>query len=221
MKETAELLQHVDHYIDAIFGASSAPPPHIMEAAASLPQINVSPTEGYLLGFLIRLIKASTALEIGSLAGYSSWWIAHNLAQPGKLVTIEIDNSRAALTQSNLEQASLRCAVEVKNGDAIEVMSMMADTEKGVFDLVFIDADEESYWKYLELAIPLCHAGSLIIADNIIRNGAVIDPLPNRRDHSALSKFNAQLPSNTRLDSIILPMVNRHIIDGIAISIVK
>jgi len=140
-------------------------------AAAGLPAADVSPVQGALLELLARLCGAQAILEIGTLAGYSTIWLARALPPDGRLVTLEADPRHAAVARENLARAGVSELVDVIEGPALETLPGVA----GPFDLVFIDADKERTADYLALALERSRPGTLIVADNVVRGGALVD----------------------------------------------
>jgi predicted O-methyltransferase YrrM len=167
----------VDQYFTDVF-VSDDP---VLEAAlraaseAGLPPIHVAPNQGKLLAILARSIGARSILEIGTLGGYSTIWLARALAPGGSMVTLEVDPKHAAVARDNLARAELSDVVEVRVGRAVDTLPQIAAEARGPFDLVFIDADKPSNPAYLEWALKLTRRGSLIIIDNIVRDGRVVD----------------------------------------------
>ena len=218
--DTRSLLGEIDVYIEELF----APRDEALEAAlkesrrAGLPEIQVSPNEGVLLGLLAQMVGARRILEIGTLGGYSAIHLARALPEDGALISLEIDERRAEVAKSNVERAGLGGKVEIRVGDAKVLLARVVEREEGPFDLVFIDADKEGYPEYLEWAMRLSRPGSLILADNTIRGGSVLDP----KDDSARAtrEFNEKLARDPRLSGIVLPLI-RERIDGLAIALVS
>ena len=211
------LLLQIDSYVEELF----APPDPALEGAlrrsrrAGLPEIHVSPNEGKLLQLLTGIAGARRILEVGTLGGYSTIHLARALPEDGFLVSLELDESYAELARQNLAEAGLEDRVEVWVGDARELLADMVENAEGPFDLTFIDADKESYPEYLEWALRLSQPGSLILADNTIRGGSVINP----EDESARAtrEFNESLARDPRLSALILPLL-RERVDGLAIA---
>ena len=187
---------------------------------AGLPAINVSPNEGKLLYLLAKISGARCVLEIGTLGGYSTTWLARALPPEGKLITLEVDPRNAEVARSNLKLAGLDDRVEVRVGDAAEIMRQIAAAEEGPVDLVFIDADKPRYAEYLRLALELTESGSLILADNVIRNGRVLETSPSDANVRGAKAFNDAMAAHPRLESVILP-IYRDKLDGLSISRVK
>jgi predicted O-methyltransferase YrrM len=163
----------VDEYLAARLAPEDAALTEALaaSAAAGLPPADVSPLQGRLLELLARLCGAREILEIGTLAGYSTIWLARALPEGGRLVTLEADPRHARVARSNLERAGLSDVVEVVEGPALETLPRLS----GPFDLVFIDADKQRSADYLALALELSRPGTLIVADNVVRGGALVD----------------------------------------------
>jgi predicted O-methyltransferase YrrM len=216
---TTKLLDDIDAYVEGLF----APPDEALEAAlresrrAGLPEINVSPNEGRLLQLFAELVGARRILEIGTLGGYSAIHFARALPEDGTLISLEIDERHAEVARTNVERAGLSGKVEVRVGDARELLAALVENGEGPFDLVFIDADKESYPEYLEWTMRLSRPGTLILADNTVRGGSVLDP----QDGSARAtrEFNERVARDPRLSGIVLPLI-RERIDGITIALV-
>ncbi|MEO8288127.1 MAG: O-methyltransferase [Chloroflexota bacterium] len=185
-----------------------------------LPHINVSPNQGRLLYLLARLSGAKSILEIGTLGGFSTINLARALPDGGKLISLEYSPKHAAVAQANIDYAGLSDKVEIRIGSGLDLLSQIAANGEGPFDLFFIDADKENNPNYLDWSLKLSHPGSVILTDNVIRGGSVINPSPDDPTAQAVSKYNRALAANPRLESIFLPLA-RESIDGLSISIVK
>ncbi|MFD7284444.1 O-methyltransferase [Streptomyces sp. NPDC059863] len=168
--------------VDRYFTEQLAPADEALSAAlaasdaAGLPAIAVSPNQGKLLQLLARIQGARTVLEIGTLGGYSTIWLARALPEDGKLISLEYDARHAEVARANLAHAGLDKIAEVRTGPALETLPVLAAEDAGPFDLVFIDADKANNPHYVEWALKLTRPGSVIIVDNVVRNGAVADP---------------------------------------------
>lgn len=214
---TTELLREIDDYVAGLF----APPDEALEAAlrdsreAGLPEINVSATEGRLLQLLAEIAGARRVLEIGTLGGYSAIYFARALPEDGILVSLELEERYAGVARENVERAGLSDKVEIRVGDAKELLATMVEDGEGPFDLVFIDADKEGYPEYLEWSLRLSRTGTLILGDNAIRGGSVMDP--DDESSRAMREFNERIAYDPRLSGIVLPLL-RERIDGIAIA---
>lgn len=144
-------------------------------AAAGLPAIGVPPTQGKLLQLFARMVNARSVLEVGTLGGYSAIWMARALGDGGRLVTIEIDEGAASVARNNIERAGLSDVVEVRVGAALTVLPELADDPAAPFDLTFIDADKANNPHYVRHTIALSRPGGVIVVDNVVRNGTVVD----------------------------------------------
>ena len=145
-------------------------------AAAGLPAISVSPPQGKLLYLLACIQGARSILEVGTLGGYSTIWLARALPDGGRLVTLELSPVHAAVAHANIERAGLLDKVDLRIGPAADAMRRLIEDRHEPFDFVFIDADKTGYPEYLTLALRLSHPGTVIVADNMVRDGAVADP---------------------------------------------
>ena len=177
--------------------------------------INVSPSEGKLLHLMARLSGAKRILEIGTLGGYSTIWLARALPPDGKLISLEIDPHHAKVARRNLKYAEVEQKVEVRVGPAAESLKQLQASSEAPFDLVFIDADKDGYPQYLELSLPLIRDGGLILADNTLSHLAS-DSEPN----IGINAYNAAVAAHPNLVSIIVPVLRgREGFDGLLISI--
>ena len=216
-EDTRELLKEIDGYIENLFGPSD----EVLEAAlrdsrrGGLPQINVSPNQGRLLRLLVELAGARRILEIGTLGGYSAIHLARGLPDDGALLSLEIDEHHADVARKNVERAGLSGVVKIRVGDAHELLSALVENDEGPFDLVFIDADKEGYPDYLDASLRLVRPGSLILGDNTIRGGTVLDPKESTA--RATREFNERIARDPKLFSIALPLI-RERIDGLTIA---
>lgn len=212
----------VDHYFDGLF----APAEDVLSAAlqatadAGLPAINVSPGQGKLLHLIARMNHVHSILEIGTLGGYSTIWLARALPEDGRLITLEIDPAHAAVARANIARAGLGEKVEVRVGKAIESLPQIDEQGLGPFDLVFIDADKVSTPDYLTWAFRLTKPGSLIIIDNVVRNGAVADPNAADPNVQGVQKALAMLAEDKRVISAATQTVGSKGYDGFAIALV-
>ena len=214
---TRELLKRIDAYVAGLY----APPDEALTAAlreserAGLPQINVSASQGRLLQMLVEISGARRILEIGTLGGYSAIHFARALPEDGDLISLELEERHAEVARQNIGRAGLSEKVEIRVGDAHEALAGLVENGEGPFDLIFIDADKEGYPEYLDWSLRLSRPGTLILGDNVIRDGSVIDPEdPSSR---AMREFNEKLAEDPRLSALVLPLI-REGIDGLAIA---
>jgi predicted O-methyltransferase YrrM len=219
---TQDQWTRVDGYFDELF----APPDAALDAAlkatgeAGMPLINVAPNQGKLLHLLARVVGAHTILEIGTLGGYSAIWLARALPPAGRLISLEVNPAHAAVARANIERAGLAQQVEVRLGSALTTLPQLAEQGAGPFDLVFIDADKVSTPDYLTWALRLTKPGSLIIIDNVVRNGAVSDPASADADVQGIRRALAMLAQDRRLDAAAMQTVGVKGYDGMAIALV-
>jgi predicted O-methyltransferase YrrM len=212
----------VDHYLDYLF---VPPDPTLDEALqataeAEMPAINVTPNQGKLLHLLARAVNAHNILEIGTLGGYSTIWLARALPPGGRLISLEIDPTHAAVARANVERAGLETAVEIRVGPALKSLPQLAEEGLDPFDLVFIDADKPSTPDYLAWALRLTQPGSLIIIDNVIRKGAVANPADGDPNVKGIRQSLAALADNPQLVATALQTVGSKGYDGLAIALV-
>ena len=188
--------------------------------AAGLPQISVTPNQGKLLQILARSLKARRILEIGTLGGYSTIWLARALPKNGRLVTLEADPKHAKVARANIKRAGLSKVVEIRYGRAQETLPQLLRQHLGPFDLTFIDADKTGYPEYFIWALKLSHPGSLIIADNVVRDGAVANPRSKDPNVRAIRRFNKLLAAEPRVSATAIQTVGSKGYDGFAIAFV-
>jgi predicted O-methyltransferase YrrM len=219
---TQERWTAVDDYISDLFLPSDSTMRDVLAAseAAGLPSISVTPNEGNFLMLLAELCSARSILEIGTLGGYSTIWLARGLADGGALVTLEADPKHADVARANIARAGLSDIVEVRVGKASDTLPQLAAEGRDPFDLIFIDADKESYSEYLAWALKLSRPGSLIIADNVIRDGDVLDAASSDPRVQGTRRFNELLAAEPRVKATAIQTVGRKGHDGIAIAIV-
>jgi predicted O-methyltransferase YrrM len=191
-------------------------------AAAGLPDHHVSPVQGKLLQLLARVVGARRILEIGTLAGYSTIWLARALPEGGRVVTLEADPAHATVARANLERAGLADRVELREGPALESLPRLAeDRGAGRFDLVFVDADKPNDPEYLEWSVRLARPGALIVLDNVVRGGAVAEGASDDPRVEGIRRMNERIASDPRLEATALQTVGRKGWDGFALARVR
>lgn len=223
-RDELRLSQRIDDYLQDLFVPKD---PVLEETLAEmsrngLPGINVSANEGQLIYTLAKLSGARKVLEVGTLGAYSTIWIARALPPEGRVITLEYSPKHAEVARRNLERAGLSDRVEVRVGAALDTLPKIAEAGEGPFDLFFIDADKTNYPGYLDWALKLSRPGSLILSDNLLRNGAVMDAGQGGSDEAneVIAGYNRKLATDPRLESIIIPLSRGHV-DGLGVSIVK
>ncbi|MER5983062.1 O-methyltransferase [Streptomyces sp. NPDC001787] len=200
------LLVGPDEALDAAVEASGA---------AGLPEIQVAPNQGKLLHMMARLQGARTILEIGTLGGYSTIWLARALPEGGRLVTLEADPAYAEVARANIARAGLADVVEVRVGPALETLPVLAAEGYGPFDVVFIDADKPSNPDYLAWSVELTRPGSLIIADNVVRDGEVVDADSADPKVQGVRRFTELVAADPTLSATALQTVGDKGYDGL------
>ncbi len=186
---------------------------------AGLPAIQVSQPQGKMLWQLAKLMGAKNILEIGTLGGYSTIWMAQALPADGKLVTLEIDARHADVARINIESAGFAKNVEVIVGNAISTLPQLSDQKP--FDMVFIDADKAATLEYFEWAVKLSRSGSLIVVDNVIRGGEVSDSQSKNSGVRGIRRFFEKIKSDTRVDATAIQTVGNKGYDGFSLAIVR
>jgi predicted O-methyltransferase YrrM len=189
-------------------------------AAAGLPAISVSPSQGKFLNLLALLIGARSILEIGTLGGYSTIWLARALPEGGRLITLESDPMHAEVARANIARAGLADVVNVRLGRALETLPRIEAEGLGPFGLVFIDADKVNTPDYFTWALRLTQPGSLILIDNVVRKGAVADPSIDSPDVLAMRRVLAMLAAEPRVRPAALQTVGSKGYDGFAAALV-
>jgi len=190
-------------------------------AAAGLPAINVSPPQGKFLHLLARVQGARNILEVGTLGGYSAIWLARALPPGGgRLVTLEVDAKHAELARANLARAGLANVTQVRLGRAIDTLPELERESAGPFDLVFIDADKPSNPEYFDWALKLSRRGTVIVVDNVVRNGAVADEASSDAAVLGVRRLNQMMASEPRISATAIQTVGSKGYDGFAVALV-
>lgn len=211
----------VEQYISDMLVPSDPVLDRALEAReeAGLPAIDVSPNHGKLLHILARMVNARAILEIGTLAGYSTIWLARALAPGGRLVTLEIDPAHAEVARANIAHAGLADSVDLRLGRALDTLPTLGD-EGTAFDLVFIDADKESNADYFAWALKLSRPGSVIVVDNVVRDGAVADAASTDPLVLGVRRLNERIAAEPRVTATAIQTVGSKGYDGFTIAVV-
>lgn len=218
-----QLFQDVDKYISKLL----APEDEILQETIQsldkngLPQHSVSANQGKFLQVLMKACNARNVLELGTLGGYSTIWLARALPENGKVITIEFDEANARVAQQNFEKARISHKIELINGKALDVLPKLISNLKEPFDFIFIDADKPPYVEYFNYALKLSRPGTIIVCDNVIREGKVLDE--NSKDEKVIGvqKLNEMLQNNSKVTATILPTLGAKEYDGMVIAVVK
>ena len=220
---TQDVWTAVDKYITGLLVPSDTALEAALQAssAAGLPRIQVSPAQGKLLHLLARACNARQILEIGTLGGYSTIWLARALPAGGRVITLEADPKHAEVARANFALAGLAGMIELRLGPALESLPKLAAEGRGPFDLIFIDADKANMREYFEWALKLSRAGSVILADNVIRNGAVLDAASGDANIQGVRRFNERLAAEKRVSATEIQTVGSKGYDGFALIVVK
>jgi predicted O-methyltransferase YrrM len=219
---TPEKWTEVDRYfVDLLL-----PPDPVLEealrssAAAGLPAINVAPNQGKLLQVLAQVHGSRKILEIGTLGGYSTIWLARALPPGGRLVTLEADPRHAEVARANIARAGFGAVVELRLGRAVDTLPQIAAEGRGPFDLIFIDADKPGYSEYFGWAMKLSRRGTVIIADNVVRKGEVVNAGSADETVQGVRRFNELLAAERRVNATAIQTVGSKGYDGFAIAVV-
>ena len=218
-----ELWAGVDRYIEGLL----VPDDPVLDAAlaanasAGLPAHDVSPTQGKLLFLLARLAKAKRVLEVGTLGAYSTIWLARALPDDGHVVTLEIDPDYAEVARANLICAGVAERVEVLVGPAIDSLATLLEEAADPFDLIFIDADKPSNPAYLRAALDLSQPGTLIVSDNVVRGGALLDADSDDPRVQGVRTFHEDVAADPRLEATTIQTVGSKGYDGFSIALVR
>ena len=189
-------------------------------AAAGLPPHNVSAPQGKLLMLIALMQRAKHILEIGTLGGYSTIWLARALPEGGLVVTLEADPKHAEVAQANVARANVADLVDIRVGRALDTLPQLLDEKPRYFDMIFIDADKPSNPEYLEWALRLSRRGTVIVADNVVRDGAVTDASSEDPNVVGVRRFVDLLAAETRVSATAIQTVGSKGWDGFAIGIV-
>lgn len=213
----AERLLEQDSALEAALAASEA---------AGLPSIAITPNQGKLLELLVRIHKAQSILELGTLGGYSTIWLARGLPEDGRLITLEREPRYAEVARESISGAGLGELVEIRVGPALETLPELHAQGAGPFDLIFIDADKKNYPGYLEWSLKLSRIGTVIVGDNVVRAGAILDPRADDPDFgddgtaAGVRRFYEMLAADPRVEATAIQTVGAKGHDGFALGVV-
>lgn len=212
----------VDHYLDKMLIPPDSALKDALAAAtkAKLPEIQVSSVQGKLLHLLALIMGARKILEIGTLGGYSTIWMARALPEGGRIITLEADLKHAEVARKNFARAAVESKVELRLGKALDTLPQIAAEGLGPFDMFFIDADKSNMPQYFEWSLKLARKGSVIIADNVVREGAVLDAKSKNADIRGVRRFLEMAGKEERVSGTALQTVSTKSYDGFALVLV-
>ena len=213
----------VDEYITGLFEQEDSSLTAVEQSIkeSNIPPISISPNQGKFLQMLARLCHAKKILEIGTLTGYSTIWLARALPKDGKLITLEYEPLHARVSQTNIDRAGLTSVVEIRVGKGIDLLPKLVEEGAGPFDMIFIDADKPPYKEYFDWSLKLSRPGTLIVADNVIREGKVLHDKSPDEMVAGVKRFNAALAVNHAVTATIIQTIGAKEHDGMALAIVK
>lgn len=220
---TQELWSTVDHYTAGLLIAPDRALDHAIAAsvAAGLPPIAVSPSQGKLLHLLVRMHGSSSILEMGTLGGYSTIWLARGLPPDGRMITLEVDPRYAEVAAGNVERAGLAERVELQVGSALDSLRALIADGRGPFDFIFIDADKKSTPEYFAAALELARPGSVILTDNVVRHGSLIDGDSDDPSVLGMRRFQEMLSCEPRVSATTIQTVGSKGYDGFTLALVE
>ncbi|WP_223609244.1 O-methyltransferase [Chryseobacterium sp. OSA05B] len=218
-----QLFEKVDQYIGNLFAQEDNVLQETIQSLddASIPQISVTPTQGKFLQLMLLSCKAKRVLELGTLAAYSTIWMARSIPADGKIITVEFDPHHAQVASRNIAKAGFSDKIDLRTGKAMDVLNELISKGEEAFDFIFIDADKPPYTEYFELALQLSHPGTIIICDNVIREGKVLDENTTDERVKGVQRFNQMLANNPKVTATIMQTVGAKEYDGMAIAIVN
>lgn len=217
-----ELWMKVDEFYAAVVHEDEVLKAAACEAEkAGLPAIAVSASQGKLLMFVAQMIGARKILEVGTLAGYSTIWLARGVAEGGRVITLEYEQKHADVAGKNFERAGLAQQIEVRVGDATKTMAQLVAEGAGPFDLIFLDANKDGYPDYYELSLKLSRRGTVIFADNVVRDGAVADAATKDEAVRGVRRLAEIVAKDERVSATAIQTVGSKGYDGFALMIVR
>lgn len=218
-----KIFKSVDKYITKLFVPKDAALEQVEQSIekADMPQISISAAQGKFLMVLAKLCQAKKILELGTLGGYSTIWLARALPADGKLITLELEQAHAEVAQKNIDHAGLSSVVDIRVGKALDLLPEIEKQGAGPFDMIFIDADKPPYAEYFQWALRLSRPGTLIVADNVVREGDVLDDESSDQAVKGAQRFNNQLAQNQAVTATIIQTIGVKGHDGMALAVVN
>lgn len=219
---TIEKWTAVDQYMSDVLIPKDSTLEEVLQANASanLPAHDVSPTQGKFLQLLVQIQGARNILEIGTLGGYSTIWLARALPSGGRIVTLEASEKHAEIARSNIERANLNDKIEIRLGLALDSLKQIENEKYAPFDFIFIDADKQNNPAYFEWALKLSRPGTVIIGDNVVREGEVIDNTSSDPRVQGIRHFYELIAAEPRVSATALQTVGSKGYDGFVMAVV-
>lgn len=217
------IFEQVDSYIGQLLAPEDSALKSTLQSLAinNIDNASISPVQGKLLQVLAKMCNAKNILELGTLGGYSTIWLARAVSQNGKVISIEYSEEHARIAQANIKNSGLENTVEIRVGYALDILPQLKAEQHEPFDFIFIDADKPPYVEYFEWALKLARPGSIIVADNIIRNAKVLDANSTDDKVKGVQRFNTWLSNCNQVTATILQTVGAKEYDGMAIAVVN
>ena len=218
-----EIFVQVDQYISGLLAPEDKALTDTIKSLdkEGLPQYSVSANQGKFLQVMMIVCNAKKVLELGTLGGYSTIWLARALPENGKVITIEMDEHHGNVAQKNIDNAGLSQKVDLRVGKALDILPSIIAENGEPFDMIFIDADKPPYTEYFDYALQLSRPGTLIICDNVIREGKVLDNNSTDEKVQGVQRLNKMLSDNKKVTATILQTVGVKEYDGVAIAVVN
>jgi len=217
------IFSKVDNYISNLLANEDIALTNVIKSLndENIPQMSVSANHGKLLQVLMISCNAKRVLELGTLGGYSTIWMARGLPADGKIITLDVDKRYADVAKKNIENAGIAQKVEIKIGNALDILGNLIDQQEEPFDFIFIDADKPPYKEYFELAIKLSRSGTIIVCDNVVREGKILDANSSDEKVKGVQRLNESLKKNKNVTATIIQTVGVKEHDGMVIAVVN
>ncbi len=217
------VFEQVDNYISGLLAPEDQVLHHVTASLSdhNIPNASISPNQGKLLQVLAVACKAKKILELGTLGAYSTLWLARSLPPDGKVISLEWDENCAALAKENVKKAGMAHQIEIRQGRALDLLPQLETENTGPFDMIFIDADKPPYTEYFQWAIRLGRPGTIIVADNVIRNGKVLDADSTDEKVQGVRRLNAWLAGCKQVTATILQTVGVKEYDGMVVAVIN
>lgn len=220
---TSDVFKEVDHYIASLLAQENSDMlnARLLIQQANLPDQSISPVQGKLLQVLASSCGSKRILELGTFGAYSTLWLANILPPDGTLITIEYDPFHAQIARQTINSSIHSKQIELRTGRALEILEEMIQKNMQPFDFIFIDADKTPYLEYFKMALKLSRKGSMIVCDNVIRNGLVLDASSNDEKVQGVQRLNNYLSTCKEVTATLLQTVGEKEYDGMVLAVVQ